>query len=230
MPRSPSRLPVIKPTAALLIALLAASTTPRASAELHAQTGSITGTVRLEPPPPPRRSADRYARGSSAPKQIQTIPAVVYIEGRVGSAGGASGTVRMEQRDTAFAPAAIFVQAGGTVDFPNADPFFHNVFSYSQARRFDLGRYPQNESKSVIFDEPGIVSVFCEVHDHMRGVIVVTESAFSTVVSDDGTFTIDAVPPGEYTLRFWHPDHREVDQTVSVASGQATTVDVELRR
>jgi hypothetical protein len=94
----------------------------------------------------------------------------------------------MTQRDTTFVPSVVAVRAGGTVDFPNGDPFFHNVFSYSSAQRFDLGRYPQGESKSVTFDEPGIVELFCEVHEFMRGAVVVTENPFHAVVAEDGRF------------------------------------------
>ena len=129
----------------------------------------------------------------------------------------------------AFAPAAMVIQTGTTVRFPNEDTFFHNVFSYSAAARFDLGRYPRGESKDVRFDEPGIVKVYCEVHEFMRAVVVVTENPYHAVVGEDGSFSIAGVPAGTYTLVAWHPDVDEVRQTVVVRDGEATRVDVELR-
>lgn len=197
--------------------------------QVAAQSGAIAGSVVLEPPPPPRRTANRYPGGASRAETVQRIPAVVYVLG-VASASSSPSTLEMVQQDTAFAPAALFVPVGGTVDFPNADPFFHNVFSYSSSRRFDLGRYPQGQSKEVTFDEPGVVSVLCEVHDKMRGVIVVTENAHHAVVAQDGSFRIDGVPPGEHQVVFWSADHEPVEQTIVVTAGQTSQVDVELNR
>lgn len=136
----------------------------------------------------------------------------------------------MVQQDTAFTPSALVVPVGGTVEFPNADPFFHNVFSYSSTQRFDLGRYPQGESKSVTFDETGVVSVFCEVHDKMRGVIIVTENPYHAVVGEDGSFRIEGIPPGEHRVAFWSADHRPVEETVTVRGGETSRIDVELNR
>ena len=216
----------------LLPAILAAGMLALVRSEASAQTGAIEGVVTLEPPPPPRRTANRYAGGPTATHQIQPLPAVAYLRGSIaGAPPGAGGRrVSMVQRDTAFVPAAVVVQVGGTVDFPNLDPFFHNVFSYSSAQRFDLGRYLQPESKSVTLNELGFVDVFYEVHDFMRAVIVVTENAFHSVVGEDGTFRIEGVPEGEYTLAIWHADHETLERTVTVTSGITARVEVELRR
>ncbi len=200
------------------------------SAPAEAQVGSIAGTVTLEPPPPPRRTANRYPGGAPRAETGQHVPAVVYVVGATGRSAAAASSLEMVQQDTAFAPAAIFVPLGGSVDFPNADPFFHNVFSYSSSRRFDLGRYPQGQAKSVTFEEPGVVSVFCEVHEKMRGVIVVTENPHNAVVAEDGSFRIEGVPAGEHEIVFWSADHDPVQQTVVVTAAQTSQVDVELNR
>ena len=134
----------------------------------------------------------------------------------------------MTQSDTAFVPSLLVVAVGSEVSFPNADPFFHNVFSYSSTERFDLGRYTKGESKGVVFEEPGIVEVFCEVHEFMRSAVVVVESPHHAVVGDDGRFSIGDVPPGEYTLVIWHADLGTVEQPITVTSGGTVRVSVEL--
>jgi plastocyanin len=195
-------------------------------------TGTISGTIILEPPPPPRRSANRYPDASARSHAVQVLPAVVYLKGAIAGAppAGNGTNSQMMQRDTAFAPPVVAVQVGGTVVFPNEDSFFHNVFSYSSAKRFDLGRYPQGEAKEVVFDKAGIVQVFCEVHDFMRGAIIITENPYHAVVDENGDFSLDGVPAGEYTLVAWHPDHDELERTVTVTDGGNTRIEVELRR
>src|SRR5690606_234544 len=140
-----------------------------------AQSGSIEGRVEAAKPRV-RRVADRYAAGGGAVAKIQPLPAVVVLEGAEG-AGAGTRRHRLAQRDTAFVPGVLVVPPGATVEFPNEDPFFHNVFSYSSVNRFDLGRYPRGESKSVRFDRPGVVRIYCEVHESMRAVVIVTPSA-----------------------------------------------------
>lgn len=219
------RAPTVIAWAVLYATVVTADAVP-----LLAQVGTIEGRVTLESAPQ-RRSANRYPGGAAANHEIQPLPAVVYLVGTVqGGSPAAAGNAIMAQRDTAFAPAVVAVPVRGSVSFPNGDPFFHNVFSYSSAQRFDLGRYPQGESKSVSFPEAGIVEVFCEVHEFMRGAILVAENPFHAVVGADGTFRITGVPPGEHTVAVWHPDHEAVERRVSVSAGAATRLEVELRR
>jgi plastocyanin len=195
-----------------------------------AQVGSIEGRVTFEAAPPPRRTANRYPGGAGGSHEVHAVPTIVYVVGPVQGGTSSGGAPVMTQRDTAFVPAVVAVQAGGSVAFPNGDPFFHNVFSYSSAQRFDLGRYPQGESKSVAFAEPGIIEVFCEVHEFMRGAILVAENPFHAVVAPDGAFRISGVPPGEHTIAFWHPEHQAIERRVTVTAGVPVRVEVELRR
>jgi plastocyanin len=217
-----------RPLAALPVLALLAMLLPGAGA---AQTGVIQGRVTFgEEAPPPRRTASRYPGGAAPTHPIQSLPAVAYLVGPMASGAAPSAAPTMSQRDTAFVPAVVATRAGGAVSFPNADPFFHNVFSYSSAQRFDLGRYPQGESKDVAFPEAGIVEVFCEVHEFMRGAILVAENPYYAVVGADGRFSIAGVPDGQHTIAFWHPDHQRVEQRVVVTGGGTTRVEVELRR
>ena len=111
---------------------------------------------------------------------------------------------RMDQRNETFVPHVLAIVAGTTVDFPNNDRTYHNVFSLSRARTFDLGRYAAGRSKSVRFDTPGIVRVFCEIHSHMSAYILVFSHRYFAVTDDEGRYRIDNVPAGTYTVVAWN--------------------------
>ena len=139
-------------------------------------------------------------RGLTEPRR-----AVVYFEAAPKGAfeDRDGGRVSMDQRSETFVPHLLAIMAGTTVDFPNNDRTYHNVFSLSKARRFDLGRYAAGRSKSIRFDRPGIVRVFCEIHSHMNAFILVFTHRFFSVSDADGRYQIDGVPPGTYTLIAW---------------------------
>jgi plastocyanin len=109
----------------------------------------------------------------------------------------------MDQRKETFVPHVLAITVGTTVDFPNSDSVYHNVFSLNSPR-FDLGRYAAGRSKSVRFDRPGIVRVFCEIHAHMSAFILVFNHRYFAVTSTDGRYQIGRVPPGRYTLVAWN--------------------------
>ena len=140
----------------------------------------------------------------------------------------ASLAPEMAQEDTAFLPSLLVVPEGTTVRFPNHDPFFHNVFSYSGAGRFDLGRYPRGESKDVTFEEAGLLKVYCEVHESMRAAILVVENPFWAQPDAEGRFRMEGVPVGEHTLVVWHADRGEREVTVRVPEAGVARVEVEL--
>lgn len=201
---------------------------PRAAAD-SVRVGTIEGRVEVQPTPA-RRRAERYlGAATKAPATVQPIPAVVFLRGRVQGATALAERVRLGQRDTTFTPAVVIVGVGGTVEFPNGDPFFHNVFSYSPAQRFDLGRYPQGESKTVRFDEPGIVRIYCEVHETMRSAVIVVENPFHAVVGADGAFVIPDVPAGNWELEVWHPDLDGEVRSITVEAGGTTRLTIPLK-
>jgi plastocyanin len=189
--------------------------------------GTIEGVVRVGETA--RRTASRYAGGGPGGAQaLAEVPALVYVVAAAGGVRPAAGPLRLAQKDTAFQPTLLIVPRGATVAFPNEDPFFHNVFSYSKAKRFDLGRYPRGESKSVTFEEAGVVRVFCEVHKWMRAVVLVADNPYHAQVGGDGSFAIQGVPPGRYRVVVWHPDRREQTVEVTVPAGGTARLDVTL--
>jgi plastocyanin len=120
---------------------------------------------------------------------------------------------RLVQRHKAFIPHIIVVQAGSSVDFPNDDPFFHNVFSLFEGKRFDLGLYEAGSSRAVTFDRPGICYIFCNIHPQMSAVIVVVQTPHWGISDRSGTVTIPNVPPGRYLLHAWH--ERSLPETLN---------------
>src|SRR5688500_7994484 len=125
----------------------------------------------------------------------------------------------LDQRNETFVPHVLAVTVGTTVDFPNSDNIYHNVFSLRNPRPFDLGRYAAGRSKSVRFDRPGIVRVFCEIHSHMSAFILVFNHRYFAVTDDEGRYRIDDVPPGTYTVMAWNESTPAESQRVTVADG-----------
>jgi hypothetical protein len=110
----------------------------------------------------------------------------------------------MLQKDKKFSPHILVISAGTIVDFPNSDPIFHNAFSNFEGQIFDIGLYAPGSSRSVRFDRPGIVRVFCNIHPSMSAIIVVVDSPYFTATDDDGGFSFPNVAPGAYLLHFFH--------------------------
>jgi plastocyanin len=131
--------------------------------------------------------------------------------------------------DKEFKPRVVVVTVGSTVDFPNSDPFDHNVFSLSQEGLFDLGLYGRGVAKSTRFTRPGIIRVYCNVHAQMSAFVVVRDSPFYAQPGGDGTFTIGPVPPGEYALRAWHERAAELPpQAVQVGASGLSGLELQL--
>jgi len=127
---------------------------------------------------------------------------VVWIEGAKARPRTTQATMTM--RAKAFSPRVVAVGVGGTVEFPNDDPIFHNVFSVSGENRFDLDLYKRPKSGRHTFVSPGIVRVYCNIHPQMSAVVVVRDSPYFTLAQDDGSFTLADVPAGKYVLKAWH--------------------------
>ena len=158
--------------------------------------------------------------------------AVVYLEAAPRQAFGelAPGRARMDQRGEQFSPRVLAVTAGTTVDFPNNDRTFHNVFSLSRVRSFDLGRFAPGRTGSVRFDRPGIVPVFCDIHSHMSAFILVFSHPFFAVSGDDGQYVIEGVPPGTYSLVAWSELGSAPARRVTVPESGSVEADFQIGR
>ncbi len=156
---------------------------------------------------------------------------VVYLEtAPLGAfAQSDAGRAVMNQRNETFVPHVLAISTGTTVDFPNSDRIYHNVFSLSKTRPFDLGRYAAGHSKSIRFDRAGIVRVFCEIHSHMSAFILVFNHPFYAMTDADGRYRLDNVPPGSYNVIAWNEGASADPAPVVVPSGGVAELDLVVR-
>lgn len=125
----------------------------------------------------------------------------------------------ISQKNHTFSPSVLPIVRGTTVRFPNDDTMFHNVFSLSRSKNFDLGIYPVGESRQVTFDKPGLVTVYCNIHPQMVSRILVLNNPFFATTLADGSYSIAGIPDGEFLLRTWSSRGEENRVTVTVRGG-----------
>jgi plastocyanin len=182
--------------------------------------GSIRGQVdvrRFADPPEARPGVSELT--GPAPRDVPDYRrAIVYLESAPAGAFEARDPMRgrIDQRNETFVPRVLAVTAGSLVDFPNNDRTYHNVFSLSKTKRFDLGRYAQGRSKAVRFDRPGVVRVFCDIHSHMSAYVLVFSHPFFATTAPEGEYRIDRVPPGSYTVVAWYEGEVHDTRTVTI--------------
>ncbi len=152
----------------------------------------------------------------------------VWLEPKEPPGPIAPTTASMEQRNRRFEPALLIVPIGSTVEFPNTDPIFHNIFSLSRTQSFDLGYYPKGQSRKVRFTHAGIVQVYCHVHSNMYAVIAVVSSPWFGKPDQNGNFSWPTVPPGKYQLAVWQKTLGLLRKTVVVPEKGSTRVNVVL--
>ena len=181
-------------------------------------------------PVQPRKAGAGGAKAAYAGKTTERVgepdpPAsVVWLTGSFPPADSSKiKPVELAQEGLQFRPAVLPVQVGTPVLFPNKDPIYHSVFSYSGSKKFDLGRYrPGEEPPAVVFDKPGTVSLFGEVHDHMRGSIVVVDSPHFASTDAKGQFRLEGLPAGKHTFKVWLSPKETVERTVELKPGENT--------
>jgi plastocyanin len=216
--------------AAVVLLVIAGPVVARPNAAPPA--GRIEGYVRLTAPGvravpsgvyPSRRVAAPVAANASEISRV-----VVFIKDAANRETPPAMRATISQRDEAFVPRVIAITTGSTVEFPNFDPYFHNVFSLSRSANFDLGRFPRGDSRVRKFTSPGLVKVYCHIHSHMSASIMVFDHDHFTIPDADGWFTLDGVTPGSYRLSAWHERIGESVQQIKVDPGGLARVEFSL--
>jgi plastocyanin len=221
----------------VVTALAAAFVTVEAKAPAApANTGRIEGIVRLAAPDgkpivsgayPSRRVNKPGARGT----EIGNV--IVFLRDVPRSATLPAARLEMVQQEEAFVPRVLAISRGSSVDFPNADPFFHNVFSLSPRATFDLGRFPRGESRSRTFTKPGLVKVYCHLHSQMSASIMVFDHGLFAIPEPsgpepEGRFVLADVPAGEHRVSAWHERIGESAKQIVVEAGRTVRVEFAL--
>lgn len=201
---------------------------------------SITGTVEIKrrlSRPSVAVPVSVYQRGTvvavahdaaTDPIAYEQSRVAIYLEGATPPREDNSDKkplAQMKQADRRFVPDFVVISAGSSVLFPNMDPIFHNIYSLSKAKSFDLGNYDQGQSRKVNFPKAGIVDVFCHLHSNMAATIVVAPTRWYAQPDRAGKYTIEHVPPGEYTVVAWHKTAGYFRKKVTVGPDRDATVD-----
>jgi plastocyanin len=216
---------------AALLAVFAAVVAPAIVCQARALAGSVEGSVSLRPadlairdnskPNPYVGQLSASAKSALAASAVDSTYGVAWIAdaapggGATPGAGATLPPVRMDQLGQRFVPRILAIVAGQTVEFHNSDNVFHNIFSYSPPKKFDLGRYPKGKSRSVTFVKAGAVQVYCDIHSDMRADIIVTPSRSFALIGPSGRFRIADVTPGPHTVKVWLPTG-ERSETIEV--------------
>ncbi len=223
---------MMKPLPAAALLMLLWTRPPQAAA------GVIRGTLRVPPPAAaPAAPMNAYPgsagsmAGMHAPRRGLAGDAVLYVsdvpahaESALAAAAGPAPL--LAQKDQRFVPRVVAIAANTAVEFPNLDPIFHNVFSLSPTRRFDLGKYPRGSSRQVLFPKPGLVNVYCDIHSDMEAFVLVLPHHGFARPAASGEFELPALPAGAYVLNVWHPDLGGQSVTVEVPQVGAVEVDL----
>jgi plastocyanin len=191
-----------------------------------AQDATIMGTVELPKAVSAPVMTKRYEIVSKAGVLAPNPPiAVVYLEGEFPPLTEPV-VQQVVQTNYTFVPAILPIQVGTKVEFPNLDNAFHNIFSYSPAKRFDLGKYRPEERPipSQVFDKTGLITLRCEIHEHMRALILVLDTPYFVTTDPDGKFKLSGLPAGRFVLKAWVNSRTTLEQPVELHAGTTTNI------
>ena len=187
----------------------------------------------------PSKGAELHARIDLAPRQIKGHPPAAVLWLPPVSADAAEqtpppGRFTLVQKNRMFTPHLLVVPVGSVVAFPNADPFFHNVFSLFNGKRFDLGLYEAGKSKDVVFSREGVSYIFCNIHPEMSAVVLALSSPYYAIADQDESFHLDNIPAGEYELHAWiegltQPDLDRLVRRVHLGPGKSESISLDAR-
>ena len=191
----------------------------------------IEGKVTLPKPqvsvaPPPRYAGQIGEIAPADPPE-----AVVYLEGSfpASETNSSPSANQVRQNGMQFRPALLPIRVGTRVSFPNEDDFYHNVFSYSKSKRFDLGRYRKEDKPATqLFDKPGVVKMYCDIHQHMRGIILVLDTPYFTRTTN-GVYRLQDLPAGHYLLKAWVNETHVYERPVDLKPAQQLHVDFDAK-
>ena len=169
-----------------------------------AQRGTVTAQVEITSKKGAVQTASTAAPSKDASGVVVWLSPADEAARRTAAAQPPHPSPKLAQRNKAFEPHLVVVQAGTTIQFPNDDPFFHNVFSLFEGKRFDLGLYEAGTTKSVHFDRVGISFLFCNIHPEMSAVVVAVDTPFYSVSDRTGQVAIAGVPQGRYQMQVWY--------------------------
>ena len=174
--------------------------------------------------PATRGPADFDLRGTARAGDRPESNAVVWLDAPNAPSPTPSRKIVLDQRNLRFSPHVLAVRVGTVVDFPNSDRVFHNVFSFRDGKRFDLGMYPVGMVRRVTFDRPGLSRVFCNIHPNMAAYVMAVDTPYFAVSDEGGVFTIASVAPGTYTYHAWRPGGTTITGASAVAPEKSLDV------
>lgn len=203
----------------------------------QANSGVVAGKVTISGTPlkkkpkllsPYARERHPDIRLKLSSEAVNLEDAVVYLEHVDNFQYQQNEKVIMDQKDMTIIPHVLPIVQGTTVYFTNHDNIYHNLFSFSRTKKFDLGRFGTDEVRTVTFDRAGVVRVFCDIHSFMSAFIVVLQNPFFQALDSDGSYLIENVPPGNYTIKLWYENLREISKEVEILPGDSVRVNFDV--
>lgn len=203
--------------------------------ETFPQNGIIKGKVTIEESvsiSKRQRTTYKHEHGSSSKiKENEVENVVIYIE-EVGKKGNYSYSGKnpvLTQKDASFIPKVLPILKGTTVDIKNEDKIYHNVFSLSDPKPFNIGRRPEGETVPQTFNKSGLIRVFCDIHPNMSAFIVVLDNPYYVKVNSKGEYTLTNLPPGKYIVHAWHYNSDADPVEITIGANETKTIDFSLK-